>query len=431
MGYPRRLPRIFDDFYDQIEDRDRLDGLMTTGTNVLTKNLFGRLRAETLSTATTFNGNMELETEFLSLRLGIPNIHTAAVPGVKVSVGVLSSVPAADYQVWINPENNEWLDFTIDLPARLGEERPSITYIDVAALASVARTDIANGRTIIIYRIEFPANSVASMPMNNQYYWRGSRAPRVLRTSNQAVQGVTNKAAFTSQAAYAATKGGDDYAVVPVVQYQTLARGHQVMICGDSIQEGIGGDVRCYGAMERSVYELSTPERPLEYFNAALHAQGPDLYSRMLADHVATVRPTIVTYSPWSGNDVTAGSGLSAAAMRRLKASLGRVFSTLQAAGLRPVVLFPEATPVNTGYRNVGANDQARRDFNANWLPKVSAGFVIKGYAAALTGARDAAGQDQIKDGLSGDGVHPNDAGHDALKAVVKPYFQRLLDRVA
>nr|WP_314585531.1 hypothetical protein [uncultured Pseudomonas sp.]BDD46424.1 hypothetical protein 9 [Moraxellaceae bacterium] len=61
----------------------------------------------------------------------------------------------------------------------------------------------------------------------------------------------------------------------------------------------------------------------------------------------------------------------------------------------------------------------------------MSAGFVIKGYAAALTGTRDAAGQDQIKDGLTGDGVHPNDAGHDALKAVVKPYFQRLLDRVA
>lgn len=430
MSYTRKLPTALGAVFDQLEDRDRFDGIMTTGTNVLTKSLFGRLRAEPLSVATTFNGNMELETEFLSLRLGIRNIHTDAITGVKVSVGVLASVPAADYQVWINPENNEWLDFTIDLPKRLGEERPSITYIDVAALASVARTDVANGRTIIIYRIEFPANSVASMPMNNQYFWRGSKAPRVLRTSNQAVQGVTNKAAFTSQAAYAATKGGDDYAVVPVVQYQTLARGHQVMICGDSIQEGIGGDVRCYGAMERSVYELSTPERPLEYFNAALHAQGPDIYSRFLADHVATVRPTIVTYSPWSGNDVAAGSGLSAAAMRRLKASLGRVFSTLQAAGLRPVVLFPEATPVNTGYRAVGANDQARRDFNANWLPKVSAGFVISGYAAALTGTRDATGQDQIKEGLTGDGVHPNDAGHDALKVVVKKYFQRLLDRV-
>lgn len=430
MGYPEKLPRALGPVYDYLEDRDQFDGLMTTGTNVLTKNLFGRLRAEPLSTATTFNGNMELETEFLSLRLGIPNIHTAAVPGVKVSVGVLSSVPAADYQVWINPENNEWLDFTIDLPARLGEERPSITYIDVAALASVARTDIANGRTIIIYRIEFPANSVASMPMNNQYYWRGSRAPRVLRTSNQAVQGVTNKAAFTSQAAYAATKGGDDYAVVPVVQYQTLARGHQVMICGDSIQEGIGGDVRCYGAMQRSVYELSTPDRPLEYFNAALHAQGPDVYSRFFADHVATVRPTIVTYSPWSGNDVAAGSGLSAAALRRLKASLGRVFSSLQAASLRPIVLMPEATPVNTGYRNVGANDQIRRDFNSTWLPKVSAGIVIKGFAAALTGTRDAAGQDQIKSGLTNDGVHPNDAGYDVAKEQVKPIFKRLLELV-
>lgn len=430
MGYTRKLPIALGPVFDQLEDRDRIDGLMTTGTNVLTKNLFGRLRAEPITVSTTFNGNMELEAEFLSLRLGIPNIHTAAVPGVKVSVGVLASVPAADYQVWITPENNEWLDFTIDLPARLGEERPSITYIDVAALASVARTDVANGRTLIIYRIEFPANSVASMPMNNQYFWRGSKAPRVLRTSNQAVQGVTSKAAFTSQAAYAATKGGDDYAVVPVVQYQTLARGHQVMICGDSIQEGIGGDVRCYGAMERSVYELSTPDRPLEYFNAALHAQGPDVYSRFFADHVATVRPTIVTYSPWSGNDVTAGSGLSAAALRRLKASLGRVFSALQAASLRPIVLMPEATPVNTGYRNVGANDQIRREFNATWLPKVSAGIVIKGFASALTGTRDASGQDQMKTGLTNDGVHPNDAGHDTAKEQVKPILKRLLELV-
>ncbi|RAU39242.1 SGNH/GDSL hydrolase family protein [Pseudomonas sp. RIT411] len=431
MQYQRRLPNAMGPVYDQMEERDRLDGLMTTGTNVLTKNLFGRLRAEPLTAATTFNGNMELEAEFLSLCLGIPNIHTDAIAGVKVSIGVLSSVPAADYQLWINPENNEWLDFTIDLPKRLGEERPSITYIDAAALASVARTDVANGRTLIIYRIEFPANSVASMPANNQYYWRGSKAPRVLRTSSQAVQGVTTKASYTNQAAYAATKGGDDYAVVPVVQYQTVARGHQVMICGDSIQEGIGGDVRCYGAMQRSVYELSTPDRPLEYFNAALHAQGPDVYSRFLADHVAVVRPTIVTYSPWSGNDVAAGTGITPAAMRRLKASLGRVFSSLQAAGLRPIVLLPEATPVNTGYRNVGANDQARRDYNATWLPRVSGGIVIKGFAAAITGGRDGTGQDQIRDGATGDNVHPNDFGHDLLKDTVKPYFQLLLDRVA
>lgn len=189
--------------------------------------------------------------------------------------------------------------------------------------------------------------------------------------------------------------------------------------------------MRDYGGIQRAVYELSTPDRPLEYFNAALHAQAPDLYSRMLADHINAVRPTIVTYSPWSGNDVTAGTGISTAALRRLRGSLGRVFATLQASGQRPVLLLPEATPVNTGYRAVGANDQARRDYNATWLPRVSGGIVIKGFAAAITGGRDAAGQDQIRDGATGDNVHLNDFGHDLLKDTVKPYFQLLLDRVA
>lgn len=434
MQYQRRLPNAMGPVYDQMEERDRFAGLMSTGTNVLTKHLFGRLRTQALTNATTFNMQIELESDFLSFRVGIPNVHTAVVTGVRACVGVSAAVPAADYQVFTQPEQGEWIDLTfsgnasVDLPARLGEERYSIAWSDPVFLASIPRTDSATGRPVVMVRIEFPANSVASMPYNNLYYWRGS-GPRVYRCSNQEVAGVTTKTAFTQNGVYAS--GGDEKAVVPAIQYQTLARGHQVMILGDSIQEGLGGNVRDYGGMQRAVYELSTPERPLEYFNAALHAQAPDLYSRMLADHINAVRPTIVTYSPWSGNDVTAGTGISAAALRRLRGSLGRVFATLQASGQRPVVLLPEATPVNTSYKAVGANDQARRDYNANWLPRVSGGIVIKGFAAAITGGRDAAGQDQIRDGATGDNVHPNDFGHDLIKDTVKPYFQLLLDRVA
>jgi lysophospholipase L1-like esterase len=54
----------------------------------------------------------------------------------------------------------------------------------------------------------------------------------------------------------------------------------------------------------------------------------------------------------------------------------------------------------------------------------------MKGYAAAITGTRDAAGQDQIKVGLTIDNVHPNDSGHDALKEVVKPYIRMALDHM-
>lgn len=414
---------------------EKLQGFLTTGTNVLTKSLFGRQRAETVTAVTTFNGIQELETDFLSFRIGIPNIHTASVPGVKVSVGVVASVPAADYQVWNTPENNEWIDATFngsatwELPVRLGEERCSWALSDEIQLPSIPRTDILNGRTLVIYRVEYPANSVVTMPANNMYYWRGSQAPRVLRTANQAVAGVTNKASFTSIAAYAASKGGDDYGVVPLIQYRTLARGHQMMISGDSIQEGIGGNVRCYGAHQRAAYELSTPDAPVEYFNAGLHAQVPDIYSRFLIDHIEMVRPTILTYAPWSGNDVATG-GIQPAAVRRYKAGLGRVSAFLQAKGLRPIVLIPEATPTDTSARNVGAGDQLRRDYNNVFLARASIGYVIRNWAATMTGSRDANGQDQANPTRinASDRVHPNDLGFDDLKELVKPFVRRALE---
>lgn len=402
-------------------------------TSVFTKHLFGRLKTQAAANAITFHMQVELETDFLSFRIGIPNIHTAAVTGVKASVGVCASVPAADFQVFLTPENSEWIDCTfngaatVDLPAQIAAERYSMSWSDFVFLPSIARTDASTGRTLVMIRIEYPAGSTLSTPYNDLYYWRGASAPRVYRSTNQEVQGVTTKSAFTQN--NVVTAGGDTKAVVPAIQYTTLARGHQLMIMGDSIQEGLGGNVRDFGAIQRAAYEISTPSRPMEYFNAGLHAQAPDLYSRMLEDHGPTVRPTILTYSPWSGNDVTAGSGLTTAAMRRLKGSLGRVYATLRTGGMRPVILFPEALPANTGYRNVGAADQIRRDYNDNLLPQFQGGYVMKGYAAALTGTRDASGQDQIKFGATGDGVHPNDVGYELLKPVVKSYLQQLMDR--
>ena len=101
MQYQRRLPNAMGPVYDQMEERDRFAGMMTTGTNVLTKHLFGRLRTQALTNATTFNMQIELESDFLSFRVGIPNVHTAVVTGVKACAGVSAAVPAADYQVSI------------------------------------------------------------------------------------------------------------------------------------------------------------------------------------------------------------------------------------------------------------------------------------------------------------------------------------------
>jgi lysophospholipase L1-like esterase len=422
-------------YYEEQDKRNQLESFLTTGTSVFTKHLFGRMKPQAAANAITFNMVIELEAEFLGFRIGIPNIHAAAVTGVKACVGVAGAVPAADFQVFTNPEASEWIDVTwnngaasIDLPARIAEERYSLTYSDMIYLPSMPRTDSASGRPLVMVRIEYPAGSTLTTPYNDLYFWRGSSAPRIYRSTNQEVLGVTTKTSFTQN--NIVTSGGDTKAVVPAIQYMTTKRGHQVMIMGDSIQEGLGGQVRDYGAIQRACYELSTPEKPVEYFNAGLHAQAPDVYSRMIEDHIDKVKPTILTYAPWSGNDVAANTGMTVAAQRRYKASLGRVYAALQQRNMKPLIFFPEATPVNTSYRNVGANDQIRRDYNAKFLPGVVNGIVMKGYAAAITGTRDAAGQDQIKVGLTGDNVHPNDSGHDALKEVVKPYIRMALDHM-
>lgn len=422
-------------YYAEQDKREQLESFLTTGTSIFTKHLFGRMKTQPAANAITFHMIIEVETEFLGFRIGIPNIHTAAVTGVKACVGVVAAVPAADYQVFTTPEASEWVDVTwnngaatVDLPARIAEERYSLPWSDMVYLPSIARTDSASGRPLIMVRIEYPAGSTLTTPYNDLYYWRGASAPRIYRSTNQEVQGVTNKATFTQN--NVVSSGGDTKAVVPAIQYMTTKRGHQVMIMGDSIQEGLGGQVRDYGAVQRACYELSTPEKPIEYFNAALHAQAPDLYSRMIEDHIDRVRPTILTYSPWSGNDVAANTGMTVAAQRRYKASLGRVYTALQQRNLKPIIFFPEATPTNAAYRNVGANDQVRRDYNTKFLPGVANGIVMKGYADAFTGARNASGQDEIKSGLTGDGVHPNDAGYNALKSVVKPYLQQVLDQM-
>lgn len=431
---PRPIPRVLGEFYNRLDQQQALIGQIATGTNVLTKHLFGRMKTQDAANAITFNMQIELESPFMGFRIGIPNIHTAAVTGVKACVGLSAAAPAANYVVQVTPEGGEWIDCTfngaasVDLPAQIAAERYSMTWSDLIYLPSVARTDVTTGRPIVMVRIEYPAGSKVTTPYNDLYYWRTNGA-RIYCCSNQEVQGVTTKANFTQNNVY--SSGGDAKAVVPAIQYTSLTRGHQAMIVGDSIAEGLGGNVRDYGALQRACYELSTAVRPIEYFNAGLHAQVPEVFSRMVDDHVDRVRPTVLLYAPWSINDVAVG-GIATAALRRAKGNLARLMATLQSKGQRPLLVLAEALPCNTAYRAVGANDSIRRDFNATFLPSISGATVLTGYAAAITGTRDSSGQDQMKAGAVGsDNVHPNDTGYDLLKVVPKAFFQLLLDRIA
>lgn len=396
------------------------DGVAKARTNILTKGLFGRYNSFTTSSDWTTNIVMELESDFTALRIGIPNALPTQVNGIRVSVGVLAAAVPQAWLVDITPTGG-WIDATFDgasslnAPARIAADRYSLPLTDWLNIRSIPRTD-GGIRPLIIMRIEYPNGSLPSVPYLGTSNWRQATTPRVMKTSVQTVLGVTNKAAYTQ------TTNTEGSVVVPVVQYISKKKGRQGFISGDSTKEGVGGNPNGYGAVQMASYELSTPYNPIEYFNAGLHAQGPAVYSKRLADMGSFVKPTFVTYSPYSVNDTAVG-GLTDDQIGRIYTSLADFMNEMRNHPNATLIL-TEPLPNNPAFRNTGAGDQKRRDLIAD-LATFDV-IVAQGYAAAFSGSQDANGQTLIATGLSSDNVHPNLAGYQALAQIIKPIVENL-----
>lgn len=391
-------------------------------TNVLSKNMFGRFDSEVLSTVHTTNIVMDLEAPFTGLRIGLHNIHTAAVPGVRVCVAVRDKLEydnndarwAGEYTL----SGGTWIDATFDgnvsgtLAPRIAAERTSVTWTDIIPVQSLPRID-GGVRPIIMIRVELPNGSVMTRPYNQTYNWRGDQAPRYFRTSKQAVAGVTNKSAFTQLANTEAST------ICPAIQYYSTKAGKQLLIVGDSTLEGIGSLPTCYGAAQMAALTTSTVDSPVEYWNAALHAQVPLTYTPRIGDLLSVVNPTHLFYSSWSGNDVNTGGITDDGLMRSRQAlSLAMTYVANYKAPIKFVLA--EGLPTTTAGRNTGAGDVRRVNYNS-WLSTFTGYTAATGYAQAVSAGVDANGQVQMDSSLTGDNVHPNQAGYKKLTTIVKP----------
>lgn len=393
-------------------------------TNVLTKCLFGRLAVDTVSEVTTYNIVMELETDFSGLRIGIPNADSAVQAGFKCTVTTLAALEPEAYKVNINAsgfwEGVQWNGVsTAPGPAQLGNERWSLVMSDLVPLASIPRTDIPGARPLIRILIEVPAGAKISRPANSTFNWGNTDSPRSMRASKQAVAAVGNPALYNN--AISNPSG----ILIPVVQYVTYKAGSQVLIDGDSTMEGTNSYPNCLGAVQKACYDLSTPAKPIEYFNAALHGQQPGLYSLRINDLVDVVKPQLVAYSPYSINGVSAG-GMTGYQKGEVYKNLTRVVDTLRNSATKPQLLLMPGLPCNVAFRDTGAGDQQRRDLNDIELLKYTGIKVAHGYDKVVTGGRTASGQDLIKDGYTNDNVHMLIAGITAQCEVVKPFIADL-----
>lgn len=399
-------------------------------TNVLTKNMFGRFKTYTPSDATkafTTNFGIELESGFEAVRFGVVNLHTASISGAKFSVAVSNKNHSANYVQDSQPSTGVWIDGNFPTMApRHAPELPSITWGEWIGITDIPQVNTARKRPILMGRIEMPAGAVCTVPFNGMQNWNDLNiGPRMFRAVSQAVDGVTNKAAWVggvnpNNPLVAPTNMTN--AMVPVIQYVSRATGRQVMMIGDSTTEGLGATVKDLGAVQTAVLALSTPEAPLDYYNAGIHSQGYSVYSRVPELYADAIKPTDVFYQPWSVNDSVTG-GHTDLMIEGLKGANGKVVAKLQSLAKPPKLYFLEPLPVAVGFKNLGAGDAKRRAYIRDYLPTIKSGTQIEGYADAISGSQNADGQTIPTPALMFDTAHPNTAGYDVLSKVVAEYL--------
>jgi hypothetical protein len=394
-------------------------------TNTLTCNLFGRLTAYSPGADYTCNVQMELMAGFLGIRIGIPNISANAVPNVKCAISAGTGFNASAAAIDVVPAGGSLVNLTfggaasVTLTPRVSTNVPSFTWSDLVPLKSLARADGGTLPTITV-RAEYPSGSDVSVPQNGSYNWRGASSKRQMRSSTQAVLGVTTPSAYTSNVCV------DLFTMIPAVQYVTLNEGQQVLSTGDSIEEGYGTGQYSLGAVGRACLLLSTPANPIEHFNAGQSGQAPLVYSQCISAYTPQINPTAVIYSPYSINDVPAG-GMNAAAFSNLYTGLNRVLAAKLTSNQPSKLLLLEALPCNPIFRATGAGDQLRRDLNT-WMTTLTGTTCIQGYAAAYTGTagQDASGQTLVQANLTIDGAHGSELGYDTLAVSVRQYLAAL-----
>lgn len=394
----------------------------------LTKNLAGRVRTYALPGDLTQHLLIELEAPFTSVEIGIQNVHTATVAGVRVRVAVTNQMPAALGNSALITPSGAWTAATfagaasVTLPARIAADRQSMTYTDPINIQSVARTD-GGTRPLLMIQIEYPAAAAqASTPQNGiggapSWFAGTGTAGRRLFSATQAVLGVTNGTAFTNSATAETTN-----CVIPAIRYRTRGPGRQILTSGDSTLEGTSVGTTLANPAVMAAFALSTPTAPIEVYSCAKHAQPPAVYQISIDDVIAQVRPTHLVYQPYSVNDVSAG-GMTASQLSRAYHHTGLALSRAEEYELQ--VLLLEGLPVNAAFRDVDAQDSVRIALNQDLQTFVGSNVTVAtGYAAAISGPPDGDGQTTILAGASDDNVHPNVTGRNLLQPFIQTWIE-------
>lgn len=281
-------------------------------------------------------------------------------------------------------------------------KQPGVTWTDWMHVPPHRRTDGGEFNLLLILA-KFSGAVAISRALGAGY--DAGAAGRFVHSFTQAGDAVTDPTDFV-----ATVQGVNGLWVT--VQYMPQFPVTQVITSGDSTENPVLQHVSL------SVFDLSTPEHPIEFCNTAAGGLSASEYAEKLRPILAAAEATVSFHRMWSPN---AGTSLSAS--ERGWAENLQLAHEVQRLGGTPVLMTPYPNP---GRITTLAQEQIRLEMVQRCRDAAATGFRVLDLDALMSdGVTPVAG---ILPGYSGDGTHPTAEGQVLMKDnATKPLLADIL----
>jgi hypothetical protein len=291
--------------------------------------------------------------------------------------------------------------------------QPIKYYSDWLRISSIARTD-AGTLPLLMVRTLTDATDTFRQGFTGatQASWDTYDAGRVLNTLNQVADHVTTPDAFTGAASTRQTPIG--------IQYMTREAGYSVLLVGDSLTQGTGSGTNFHPWGVLSCQALSTPTRPISWWNQGWSGQVSADYWANGYTAFKACKPDIVTIPAWTPNDGLLQANADTGWSRAVDFA-----SYVRKNGATPVFMGPLPwRPITTGAQEAARLSARTRMLNA----AAQGGCMALDWEAAVGSG---ASPNKLAAGMeSGTVNHPSDLGYQTMdQQVFRPVLAKLTQR--
>ena len=355
------------------------------------------------------------EAPFNAFRVGFLNGESGTVTISKV-IGGTAPVVGTGASVFYNILFSG--SASVTLPAKLGTNRPSITWSDWLLVGSMARTDgLGSDLPLAVIRAFIgPAQTTFSQTYSGDDLTWLANVPaastnhgRVWKTQRKAVDAVTTTANWTSP-----TQVG--HCLPMVIEFAHVTRGITVLNIGDSIRVGTPADAAAVtnGDAFQAVIGLSSTSAPISLINAGIGGDNSANYTARAVELIAATRPDVVLFAPFTVNDGTPAD-------YRIAWQLGQFSQVLQAAKAVGAKVIAVNGMCNTSLSWSAAADAQRVALNAT-LASMGIPVIDQDYYAT-----DGASPARFASGASTDGLHPDSEIYTAITPLTSAAINKVI----